>query len=107
MAPLACLVMVLLFARSGLYRDREQRPGFATVISSLFQLTLLMLLYAVIEGYEFSSYYIFYAHAVLRAGSTWPRAGGCSSASAASCCTPRATAAGPCWWARRPTSRRS
>ena len=60
-APLACLVMVLLFARSGLYRDREQRPGFATVISSLFQLTLLMLLYAVIEGYEFSSYYIFYA----------------------------------------------
>ena len=52
--------MVLLFARSGLYRDREQRPGFATVISSLFQLTLLMLLYAVIEGYEFSSYYIFY-----------------------------------------------
>ncbi len=38
-APLACLVMVLLFARSGLYRDREQRPGFATVISSLFQLT--------------------------------------------------------------------
>jgi exopolysaccharide biosynthesis polyprenyl glycosylphosphotransferase len=59
-APLACLVMLLLFARSGLYRDREQRPGFATVISSLFQLTLVMLLYAVIEGYEFSSYYIFY-----------------------------------------------
>ena len=59
-APLACLVLILLFARSGLYRDREQRPGFATVISSLFQLTLLMLLYAVIEGYEFSSYYIFY-----------------------------------------------
>ncbi len=59
-APLACLVMVLLFARSGLYRDREQRPGFATVISALFQLTLLMLLYAVIEGFEFSSYYIFY-----------------------------------------------
>ena len=59
-APLAAMVMVLLFARSGLYRDREQRPGFATVISSLFQLTLLMLLYAVIEGFEFSSYYIFY-----------------------------------------------
>ena len=30
------------------------------MISSLFQLTLLMLLYAVIEGYEFSSYYIFW-----------------------------------------------
>ena len=59
-APLACLVMLLLFARSGLYRDRAQRPGFATVISSLFQVTVVILLYAVIEGFEFSSYYIFY-----------------------------------------------
>jgi len=59
-APLACLVMLLLFARSGLYRDRPQRPGFATVISALFQVTLVVLLYAVIEGEEFSSYYIFY-----------------------------------------------
>jgi exopolysaccharide biosynthesis polyprenyl glycosylphosphotransferase len=59
-APLACLVMLLLFARSGLYRDRGQRPGFATVISSLFQVTVVVLLYAVIEGHEFSSYYIFY-----------------------------------------------
>ncbi len=59
-APLACLVMLLLFARSGLYRDRPQRPGFATVISSLFQVTVVVALYAVIEGFEFSSYYIFY-----------------------------------------------
>jgi exopolysaccharide biosynthesis polyprenyl glycosylphosphotransferase len=59
-APLACLVMLLLFARSGLYRDRGQRPGFATLIASLFQVTLVILLYAVIEGHVFSSYYIFY-----------------------------------------------
>jgi exopolysaccharide biosynthesis polyprenyl glycosylphosphotransferase len=59
-APLACLVMMLLFARSGLYRDRPQRPGFATVISSLFQVTVVIALYAVLEGFEFSSYYIFY-----------------------------------------------
>ena len=59
-APLACLVMLLLFARSGLYRDRPQRPGFATLISSLFQTTLVVLLYALIEGFTFSSYYIFY-----------------------------------------------
>ena len=59
-APLACLVMLLLFARSGLYRDRGQRPGFATLISALFQVTVVVLLYAVIEGHEFSSYYIFY-----------------------------------------------
>jgi exopolysaccharide biosynthesis polyprenyl glycosylphosphotransferase len=59
-APLACLVMLLLFARSGLYRERAQRPGFATVISSLFQVTVVILIYAVIEGFEFSSYFIFY-----------------------------------------------
>jgi exopolysaccharide biosynthesis polyprenyl glycosylphosphotransferase len=59
-APLACLVMLLLFARSGLYRDRGQRPGFATVIASLFQLTVVVLIYAEIEGQRFSSYYIFY-----------------------------------------------
>ena len=59
-APLACLVMLLLFARSGLYRDRGQRPGFATLISSLFQVTLVVLVYALIEGHEFSSFYIFY-----------------------------------------------
>jgi exopolysaccharide biosynthesis polyprenyl glycosylphosphotransferase len=59
-APLACLVMLLLFARSGLYRDRGQRPGFAKVISSLFEVTLVVLVYAEIEGQKFSSYYIFY-----------------------------------------------
>ncbi len=59
-APLACLVMVLLFARSGLYRDRAQRPGFAKVISSLFEVVLVILIYAEIEGQAFKSYYIFY-----------------------------------------------
>ena len=59
-APLACLVMLLLFARSGLYRDRAQRPGFSRVISSLFQVTLVVLVYAEIEGESFQSYYIFY-----------------------------------------------
>ena len=59
-APLACLVMLLLFARSGLYRDRAQRPGFARVISSLFQVTLVVLIYAEIQGEQFQSYYIFY-----------------------------------------------
>ena len=65
--PLAALVMLLLFARSGLYRDRAQRPGFARVIASLFQVTLVVLIYAEIEGEPFQSYYIFYGVAVLRA----------------------------------------
>jgi exopolysaccharide biosynthesis polyprenyl glycosylphosphotransferase len=60
-APLACLVMLLLFARSGLYRDRAQRPGVTRVMASLFQVTLVILLFAVIEGERFTSFYIFYA----------------------------------------------
>src|SRR5919106_1776392 len=59
-APLAWLVMLLLFARSGLYADRAVRPGFARIISSLFQTTIVILVYALLEGEEFSSYYIFY-----------------------------------------------
>jgi exopolysaccharide biosynthesis polyprenyl glycosylphosphotransferase len=58
--PLGGLVMLLLFARSGLYRDRSQRPGFSRVIASLFQVTLVVLIYAEIEGEPFQSYYIFY-----------------------------------------------
>jgi exopolysaccharide biosynthesis polyprenyl glycosylphosphotransferase len=58
--PLAGLVTLLLFARSGLYRDRAQRPGFTKVIASLFQVTLVLLIYGEIEGEPFQSYYIFY-----------------------------------------------
>ncbi|HEY1358865.1 MAG TPA: sugar transferase [Thermoleophilaceae bacterium] len=59
-APLACLVMLLLFARSGLYRDRPQRPGFTKVIASLFETTIVLFLYAIVEGYNFNSYWVFY-----------------------------------------------
>jgi exopolysaccharide biosynthesis polyprenyl glycosylphosphotransferase len=58
--PLGALVMLLLFARSGLYRERAQRPGSARVIASLFQVTLVVFVYATIEGENFQSYYIFY-----------------------------------------------
>jgi exopolysaccharide biosynthesis polyprenyl glycosylphosphotransferase len=58
--PLAGLVMLLLFARSGLYRDRAQRPGFTKVVASLFQVTVVVLIYAEIEGEPFQSYYLFY-----------------------------------------------
>jgi exopolysaccharide biosynthesis polyprenyl glycosylphosphotransferase len=59
--PLGGLVMLLLFGRSGLYRERAQRPGLPRVIASLFQTTLIVLLYALLEGENFQSYYIFYA----------------------------------------------
>ena len=60
LAPLAVLVTILLFARSGLYGDRAQRPGLHGVISSLFQVTVILFVYALVEGIDFSSYYIFY-----------------------------------------------
>jgi exopolysaccharide biosynthesis polyprenyl glycosylphosphotransferase len=56
----AYLVTVLLFARSGLYADRGSRPGLSSIVSSLFQVTLVALVFAVVNGEEFSSYYIFY-----------------------------------------------
>jgi exopolysaccharide biosynthesis polyprenyl glycosylphosphotransferase len=59
--PLGGLVMLLLFGRSGLYRERAQRPGLPRVIASLFQTTVIVLLFALIEGETFQSYYVFYA----------------------------------------------
>ncbi len=59
-APMACLVTLLLFARAGLYGDRTVRPGFARIVAALFQVTLVILAYTIVQGQHFSSYYIFY-----------------------------------------------
>jgi exopolysaccharide biosynthesis polyprenyl glycosylphosphotransferase len=56
----AYLVTVLLFARSGLYADRAQRPGLPKIVTSLFQVMLVALVFAVVNGDDFTSYYIFY-----------------------------------------------
>src|SRR6266516_4483514 len=58
--PLAYLVTVLLFARSGLYTKRAERPGLARIVASLFQTMALVFTFAVVNGNEYSSYYIFY-----------------------------------------------
>jgi exopolysaccharide biosynthesis polyprenyl glycosylphosphotransferase len=58
--PFAFLVASLLFARSGLYAERSQRPGLTRIVASLFETTLVALIFAVVNGEEFSSYYIFY-----------------------------------------------
>jgi exopolysaccharide biosynthesis polyprenyl glycosylphosphotransferase len=55
------LVTVLLFARSGLYAERAQRPGMARIVSSLFQVAVVSLIFALVNGtHDYSSYYIFY-----------------------------------------------
>jgi exopolysaccharide biosynthesis polyprenyl glycosylphosphotransferase len=58
--PLAILVTMLLFARSGLYSDRALRPGFTRIVASLVQVTFIILVYSIVEGLDFQSYYIFY-----------------------------------------------
>jgi exopolysaccharide biosynthesis polyprenyl glycosylphosphotransferase len=56
----AYLVTALLFARSSLYANRAQRPGLSRIVACLFQVTVVALLFAVVNGEHFSSYYIFY-----------------------------------------------
>jgi exopolysaccharide biosynthesis polyprenyl glycosylphosphotransferase len=51
---------VLMFARSGLYGQREARPGFTAIVANLFLTAVAALLFAVVNGLDFSSYYIFY-----------------------------------------------
>src|SRR2546421_1306803 len=56
----AYLLTALLFARSGLYAERAQRPGLSRIVGSLFQTMVVTLIFAVVNGLEYSSYYIFY-----------------------------------------------
>jgi exopolysaccharide biosynthesis polyprenyl glycosylphosphotransferase len=56
----AFLLTVLLFARSGLYSARGERPGLSRIVSSLAQVAFVALIYAMASGSQFSSYYIFY-----------------------------------------------
>src|SRR5262249_58178049 len=56
----AYLVTALLFARSGLYAERAQRPGLSRIVSSLFQTTVVALIFALVNCGHYSSYYIFY-----------------------------------------------
>jgi exopolysaccharide biosynthesis polyprenyl glycosylphosphotransferase len=58
--PFVFLVTALLFARSGLYGRRETRPGLAAIVSGLFWVVVVSLVFALVNGLEFSSYYIFY-----------------------------------------------
>ena len=49
----AYLLTALLFARSGLYAERAQRPGLPKIVTSLFQMTIVALLYAVVSGEQY------------------------------------------------------
>jgi exopolysaccharide biosynthesis polyprenyl glycosylphosphotransferase len=56
----AYLLTALLFARSGLYAERSLRPGLSRIVGSLFQVAFVALIFAVVNGEHFTSYYLFY-----------------------------------------------
>jgi exopolysaccharide biosynthesis polyprenyl glycosylphosphotransferase len=61
-APFAILVVLLNFARMGLYGRRTERPGLGRIVTGLFQVTVVSMVFVLINGQreQFSSYYIFY-----------------------------------------------
>ncbi len=59
--PFAYLLTALLFARSRLYAQRALRPGLSRIVGSLFQVAFVALIFAVISGEHFSSYYLFWS----------------------------------------------
>jgi exopolysaccharide biosynthesis polyprenyl glycosylphosphotransferase len=59
--PFAYLLTALLFARSGLYAQRALRPGLSRIVGSLFQVAVVALIFAVVSGEHFSSYYLFWS----------------------------------------------
>ena len=102
----AYLLTALLFARSGLYSSRAERPGLSRIVSSLFQVMVVALVFALVNGETYSSYYIFYgtlAFGICFIGSLrwlYERATGFILRSPA-------IVAAPCWSAPASTSRTS
>jgi len=67
------LVLVLVFARAGLYRQREARPGADAVIRSLALVTLITGVYAVaVAGMTFHSFYGIFWVTFVRAATLVP-----------------------------------
>lgn len=58
--PFAYLLTALLFANAGLYSQRALRPGLTRIVGSLFEVALVAVIFAVVNGEHFSSYYLFY-----------------------------------------------
>ena len=54
--PFLTLVTVLVFSQAHLYDERERRPGFGRVLSSLILVALITLAFAIGTGHQFSTY---------------------------------------------------
>jgi exopolysaccharide biosynthesis polyprenyl glycosylphosphotransferase len=54
--PFLTLVTVLVFSQAHLYEERERRPGFGRVLSSLILVALITLAFGIGTGHRFSTY---------------------------------------------------
>ena len=54
--PFLTLVTVLVFSQARLYEERERRPGFGRILSSLILVALITLAFAIGTGHRFSTY---------------------------------------------------
>ena len=58
--PFVLLVTVLIFARNGLYRPRETRPGGAQIVAGLFVAVVVIAIFSIVTNNErFTTYLIF------------------------------------------------
>ncbi|WP_349239742.1 sugar transferase [Patulibacter sp. SYSU D01012] len=66
-APFTILVVLLNFARMGLYGRRHERQGLGRIVTGLFQVMVVSMVFVLINGQrdQFSSYYIFYGSAAV------------------------------------------
>ena len=83
-----------------LRRPRRSGPGLPRIVSSLFQVTVVALIFALVNGEQYSSYYIFYGTLIFAIVYRRRRCAGPTSRSPARCCAPPATAAARCSSAR-------
>jgi exopolysaccharide biosynthesis polyprenyl glycosylphosphotransferase len=51
----AAPITILVFAQSGLYRQRELRPGFGRILAGLIVVALIVLAFGIGTGYDFST----------------------------------------------------
>jgi exopolysaccharide biosynthesis polyprenyl glycosylphosphotransferase len=54
--PFLTLVTVLVFSQGHLYEERERRPGFGRILSSLILVALITLAFALGTGHKFTTY---------------------------------------------------